>query len=157
MTAAVEITGATKRFGKEMALTGIDATIESGRLTGLVGPDGAGKTTLIRMMAALMTPTSGRIVVAGHDVAAEPDIVHAVTGYMPQRFGLYEDLSVIENLRLYARLRKMPDSGVHSAFERLLHFTQLEPFETRLAGRLHEAKARARLRVARPPRRFAAR
>jgi ABC-2 type transport system ATP-binding protein len=136
MSAAVEISGAGKRFGTRDALAGIDATIETGRLTGLVGPDGAGKTTLIRMMAALMTPTSGRIVVAGRDVATEPAAVHEVTGYMPQRFGLYEDLSVIENLRLYAQLRKLTDTGLHSTFERLLEFTQLGPFKSRLAGRL---------------------
>jgi drug efflux transport system ATP-binding protein len=133
---AVEITGAGKRFGAAPALSDITASIEGGRLTGLVGPDGAGKTTLLRMMAALMTPTSGRIVVAGRDVAKESDAVHELTGYMPQQFGLYEDLSVIENLRLYARLRRMPVEGSHSAFERLLQFTQLEPFKARLAGRL---------------------
>ena len=136
MTAAIEIHGVGKRFGVTNALTNIDATIESGRLTGLVGPDGAGKTTLIRMMAALMTPTSGRIVVAGHDVVAESAAVHLLTGYMPQRFGLYEDLSVIENLRLYAHLRRMTDEGLHSTFDRLLEFTQLGPFKARLAGRL---------------------
>ncbi|HVS24112.1 MAG TPA: ATP-binding cassette domain-containing protein [Gammaproteobacteria bacterium] len=136
MSAAVEISGVGKRFGATDALTGIDATIEAGRLTGLVGPDGAGKTTLIRLLAALMTPTSGRILVAGHDVASDPAAVHEATGYMPQRFGLYEDLSVIENLRLYAQLRKLTDTGLHSTFEQMLEFTQLGPFKSRLAGRL---------------------
>ncbi len=128
--------GAGKRFGAIDALTAIDATIETGRVTGLVGPDGAGKTTLLRMMAALMTPTSGRIVVAGHDVATAAARVHASTGYMPQRFGLYEDLSVIENLRLYAELRKVTGEEARSTFERLLEFTQLGAFTARLAGRL---------------------
>jgi ABC-2 type transport system ATP-binding protein len=136
MSAAVELRGVGKRFGATDALLGLDATIEAGRLTGLVGPDGAGKTTLIRMMAALMTPTSGRILVAGHDVATDPAAVHEATGYMPQRFGLYEDLSVIENLRLYAQLRKLTDLGSRSTFEQMLEFTQLGPFESRLAGRL---------------------
>ncbi len=136
MTAAVEIVAAGKRFGDIEALHAIDASIERGSLTGLVGPDGAGKTTLMRMLAALMTPTSGRISVAGCDVTAEPDQVHELTGYMPQRFGLYEDLSVIENLRLYADLRKITDTGREGTFERLLEFTQLEPFKSRLAGRL---------------------
>jgi drug efflux transport system ATP-binding protein len=136
VSGAVTIEAAGKRFGSVDALTALDATIERGRLTGLVGPDGAGKTTLMRMMAALMTPTSGRICVAGHDVATHAADVHARTGYMPQRFGLYEDLAVIENLRLYARLRGMPETGLHSTFERLLEFTQLGPFKSRLAGRL---------------------
>ena len=136
MAAAVEIVAASKRFGEIEALNRIDASIEAGRLTGLVGPDGAGKTTLMRMLAALMTPTSGCISVAGHDVAAAPAAVHELTGYMPQRFGLYEDLTVIENLRLYAELRKLGDTGLEQTFERLLQFTQLGPFKTRLAGRL---------------------
>jgi len=140
---AVEITAAGKRFGEIQALGSIDATIEAGHLTALVGPDGAGKTTLLRMMAALMAPSSGRITVAGADVVGQAALVHERTGYMPQRFGLYEDLSVIENLRLYADLRGVgaagdPDSdgGREDMFERLLRFTQLDPFKTRLAGRL---------------------
>jgi len=137
--AAIEIAGAGKRFGDAVALGSIDATIEAGRLTGLVGPDGAGKTTLLRMLAALMAPTSGHITVAGADVIEEAALVHERSGYMPQRFGLYEDLSVIENLRLYADLRAVSqseDGGREGMFERLLRFTQLEPFKTRLAGRL---------------------
>jgi ABC-2 type transport system ATP-binding protein len=134
--AAVDIVGVHKRFGETEALRGVDASVEAGRLTGLVGPDGAGKTTLIRMMAALMTPTEGRIRVAGCDVATEAPRVHASTGYMPQRFGLYEDLSVIENLRLYAQLRDIDPMGLDQTFQRLLDFTRLGPFQRRLAGRL---------------------
>ncbi|MGD8341322.1 MAG: ATP-binding cassette domain-containing protein, partial [Gammaproteobacteria bacterium] len=81
-------------------------------------------------------PTGGRIEIAGHDTADSRTAVHELTGYMPQRFGLYEDLSVIENLRLYARLRRIRDVDAHGMFERLLEFTQLAPFTTRLAGRL---------------------
>jgi ABC-2 type transport system ATP-binding protein len=136
MSAAVEIVAASKRFGEIEALSAVDATIERGRLTGLVGPDGAGKTTLLRMLAALMTPTSGRIEIVGRDAATSPAAVHELTGYMPQRFGLYEDLSVIENLHLYARLRRISDADAGGTFERLLEFTQLAPFKSRLAGRL---------------------
>jgi drug efflux transport system ATP-binding protein len=136
VSVAVELRGVVKRFADVEALAGIDATIEAGRLTGLVGPDGAGKTTLLRMMAALMSPTAGTLRVAGCDVVAEAERIHALTGYMPQRFGLYEDLSVIENLRLYAELRNVREHGLDQTFERLLHFTRLEPFKTRLAGRL---------------------
>jgi ABC-2 type transport system ATP-binding protein len=134
--AAVQIVGVTRQFGEVTALDGVDAAIEGGRLTGLVGPDGAGKTTLMRMMAALMAPTAGRICVAGHDVVTAAAGVHEATGYMPQRFGLYEDLSVIENLRLYASLRGIDEEGLDHTFERLLRFTRLEPFKARLAGRL---------------------
>jgi ABC-2 type transport system ATP-binding protein len=136
MAAAVEIVAASKRFGDIEALRTVDATIERGRLTGLVGPDGAGKTTLMRMLAALMTPTSGRIEIVGCDTAKSPAAVHELTGYMPQRFGLYEDLSVMQNLRLYARLRRIGAADADGTFERLLEFTQLAPFRSRLAGRL---------------------
>ena len=139
MSSAIEIVGVVKRFDEVTALAGIDANIEAGHLTGLVGPDGAGKTTLMRMMAALMAPSEGHIRTAGCDVVSDAERVHAVTGYMPQRFGLYEDLSVIENLRLHATLRGITEAGeggMHETFERLLHFTRLEPFKARLAGRL---------------------
>ena len=111
MSSAIEIVGVVKRFDEVTALAGIDASIEAGQLTGLVGPDGAGKTTLMRMMAALMAPSEGHIRTAGCDVVSEAERVHAVTGYMPQRFGLYEDLSVIENLRLHATLRGITEAG----------------------------------------------
>jgi len=136
MEAAIAIEAAGKRFGEIEALGSIDATIERGRLTGLVGPDGSGKTTLMRVLASLMMPTSGRVRVAGYDVAEAPDKIHELTGYMPQRFGLYEDLSVIENLRLYADLRWASAAGLEAIFARLLDFTQLAPFKDRLAGRL---------------------
>jgi ABC-2 type transport system ATP-binding protein len=136
MVAAIEIAGAGKRFGEIEALSAIDATIERGRLTGLVGPDGAGKTTLMRVLAALMTPTSGCVSVAGCDVITAASEIHELAGYMPQRFGLYEDLSVIENLRLYAELRKSGAAELEGTFERLLEFTQLSAFKTRLAGHL---------------------
>jgi len=136
LAVAVEIAGVSKSFGDFEALQSLDASIESGRLTGLVGPDGSGKTTLLRMLAALLTPTSGRIQIAGVDVAADPASVHERTGYMPQRFGLYEDLSVMENLRLYAQLRSIGHDKRDDTFARLLEFTQLAPFTARLAGSL---------------------
>jgi ABC-2 type transport system ATP-binding protein len=134
--AAIAIRGLDKRFGAFTALKSIQATINSAELTGLVGPDGAGKTTLLRVLAGLMTPTSGNVEVAGHDVVADNAAIHEVVGYMPQRFGLYEDLTVIENLNLYARLRSLPRGEAQQVFQQLLHFTRLEPFTQRLAGRL---------------------
>lgn len=133
---AVEIVGVTKFFGNVEALHEITANILPGRLTGLVGPDGAGKTTLMRLMAALMAPTAGRIIVADCDTVHDSNRIHTLTGYMPQRFGLYEDLSVMENLRLYAQLQGVEPNTHQDIFERLLTFTRLAPFTQRLAGRL---------------------
>ncbi len=133
---AVEITALDKRFGQVQALRALDARIRYGRLTGLVGPDGAGKTTLMRILTGLLEPTSGNAVVAGFDTVADNDAIHVVTGYMPQRFGLYEDLSVMENMRLYARLRGMDAERNADLFAELLEFTRLEPFTERLAGKL---------------------
>ncbi len=136
MAAAIEVRGLIKRFGDVTALDELDTSIAEGQLTGLVGPDGAGKTTLLRIMAALMAPTAGTVRVAGFDVTTDSDDIHVRVGYMPQRFGLYEDLTVMENLSLYARLRGLEPGVANSTFERLLHFTRLAPFVKRLAGRL---------------------
>ncbi len=135
-TAAVIIDGVVKNFGKVEALRGFNAQIHYGRLTGLVGPDGAGKTTLMRIMTGLLVPNDGSVTLAGFDVVTDNTAIHIASGYMPQRFGLYEDLSVMENMRLYAQLRGM-DADHHSdIFEDLLDFTRLGPFTERLAGKL---------------------
>ena len=104
MKVAVEMLDLYKRFSNTEAIAGLSTTIKSGQLTGLVGPDGAGKTTLMRMMAALMSPSEGSLKICGHDVVKDAAAIHQLTGYMPQRFGLYEDLSVMENLDLYGDL-----------------------------------------------------
>ncbi|MFC5439171.1 ATP-binding cassette domain-containing protein [Rhodanobacter ginsenosidimutans] len=134
--AAVVIERVDKRFGEVHALRGLSATIRYGRLTGLVGPDGAGKTTLMRIMTGLLVPDAGSVALAGFDVVKDNDAIHVASGYMPQRFGLYEDLSVMENMRLYARLRGMDADGHTDLFAELLEFTRLGPFTTRLAGKL---------------------
>jgi ABC-2 type transport system ATP-binding protein len=118
------------------ALDNLDLQIEPGRVTGLVGPDGAGKTTLMRLLAALMLPSSGSLTVCGHDTAGDPGGIRRVVSYMPQRFGLYEDLTVAENLNLYADLHGVIGAERQQAFARLLGFTKLGPFTDRLAGRL---------------------
>ena len=136
-TDAIRLVGVTKTFGDAPpALDDITATIRSGEITGLVGPDGAGKTTLIRLMTALMLPDAGTIDVLGHDTRTDAASIHAEIGYMPQRFGLYEDLSVQENLDLYADLRGLPKPGRPAIFNELLTFTDLKRFTTRLAGKL---------------------
>ena len=137
MTSLVRIDGVGKSFGTdEPALSEITATIEPGTVTGLVGPDGAGKTTLIRLMAGLMMPDQGSISVFDLDTRTHADKIQAAIGYMPQRFGLYEDLTVQENLDLYAELRGLPRDQRTDVFARLLDFTGLARFTERLAGRL---------------------
>lgn len=119
-----------------LALDKITATIEPGTITGLVGPDGAGKTTLIRLMTGLMQPTSGSIQVCGIDTQSHDETLYEKIGYMPQKFGLYEDLTVIENLKLYAALRDLPAQEQPAVFEKMLKFTNLAPFIDRRAGKL---------------------
>jgi ABC-2 type transport system ATP-binding protein len=119
-----------------VALDGISAVIQPGMITGLVGPDGAGKTTLLRLIAGLLRPTSGRVVVFGHDMTSDAAAAHPDIGYMPQRFGLYEDLSVAENLDLFADLHAMALAVRQDRIARLLQFTGLERFTGRLAGQL---------------------
>jgi ABC-2 type transport system ATP-binding protein len=133
----VQLTSVHKRFGSaEPALSGIEGTVRAGEITGLVGPDGAGKTTLIRMMTGLLAPDSGSIHVLGFDAQRQGAAVQASIGYMPQRFGLYEDLTVRENLDLYADLRALPLQERAQVFGQLLQFTDLARFQTRLAGKL---------------------
>lgn len=126
-----------KRFpGGVEALEGISFDLSAGSFLGLVGPDGAGKTTLMRIIAGLMNPTSGEVRVSGRDPAREGSAIREQLGYMPQKFGLYEDLSVMENLRLNADLRKIRGPERSKAFDRLLEFTDLAPFQGRRAGAL---------------------
>ncbi len=124
--------------GKEriQALNGLHLTVAPHRVTGLIGPDGAGKTTLMRLCAGLLAPDAGELRVLGLDVAREPLAVQAAIGYMPQRFGLYEDLSVQENLDLFADLHGVARDKRPERYRRLLAMSGLGPFCKRLAGRL---------------------
>ncbi|MCG8415921.1 MAG: ATP-binding cassette domain-containing protein [Pseudomonadales bacterium] len=132
----VEISALHKSFQDLQALCDVTATIDAGKLTGLVGPDGAGKTTLLRCLAGLLSPTSGSIRILQQDPVTDSSELVEQIGYMPQRFGLYEDLSVIENLRLYAQLRQIETTQRDQIFEQLLEFTKLAPFQQRRAGKL---------------------
>lgn len=143
---AVELRHVTRRFNTEAgpvtAIGLLSAQIRSGKLTGIVGPDGAGKTTLMRLIAGLLLPDEGSVQAFGAspgddaaDLSAYPEAESAI-GYMPQRFGLYEDLSVQQNLDLYAALHGVPSERRPVRFEQLLRFTALAPFTQRLAGRL---------------------
>ena len=127
-----------KREGDEIvrALDGVSLEVQAGTLTALVGPDGAGKTTLIRLAAGLMTADAGELTVLGIDVSMEPQLVQDRIGYMPQKFGLYEDLSVQENLDLYADLHGIGTEDRAQVYPRLMDMTALGPFTHRLAGQL---------------------
>lgn len=118
------------------ALDQINATIPKGKIVGLAGPDGAGKTTLMRLIAGLLVPNEGSITVAGFDSVTQSDSIDKIIGYMPQKFGLYEDLTVQQNLNLYADLRGVTGLARKEAFEKLLAFTALAPFTGRLAEAL---------------------
>src|SRR5262249_29067793 len=123
-----------KRFqgGRVPAIDRLTTAIGPGRVPGLVGPDGAGKTTLLRLFAALLLPDEGSIVVCGFDTRGDPTGLRQAVSYMPQRFGLYEDLTVQENLTLYADLRGVVGEERERAFDRLLRFTGLATFTSRL-------------------------
>ncbi|GGD69455.1 ATP-binding cassette domain-containing protein [Croceicoccus mobilis] len=132
--AVARVSGLSKNFdgAEKPALSDVSLEILTGRVTGLVGPDGAGKTTLIRILAGLMKADGGEVEVLG----GKPGRDLADIGYMPQRFGLYEDLSVEQNLQLYAEMRALPREDHDETFARLLKFTDLDRFRERLAGNL---------------------
>jgi ABC-2 type transport system ATP-binding protein len=136
--AVASVRGLVKAFpgAARPALAGIDLDVRAGIVTGLVGPDGAGKTTLLRMLAGLLVPSAGEVSVLGSNPASDSAGLRDLLGYMPQRFGLYEDLTVGENLALYADLKGLVGSARDATFERLLAFTSLAPFTARLAGQL---------------------
>ncbi len=128
----------TKTFSgnSRSSIDALCAEIRPGRITGLVGPDGAGKTTLVRLIAGLLKPTEGSVSSFGLDSVRDSAKIREILGYMPQRFGLYEDLSVLENMNLYAEMRGLEKHERKDRFAELLHFTGLEPFTERLARRL---------------------
>ena len=134
----ITLEGVEKSFpGLESpAVASLTTEIRSGAVTGLVGPDGAGKTTLLRMLAGLLKPSHGKLTVVGLDPVENDRQLHSILGYMPQKFGLYEDLTVMENLTLYADLRGVTGEQRRQTFERLLTFTDLTRFTERLAGKL---------------------
>lgn len=132
----VKISDLSKSFDTEIALKKIDITFPKGCIMGLAGPDGAGKTTLIRLIAGLLKPTQGQITVAGYDTIKDADVIHQLVSYMPQKFGLYEDLTVLQNLNLYADLQGVLGEARSQVFTKLLDFTNLAPFTDRLAGAL---------------------
>jgi len=126
----------TRRFGDLTAVDDLSFGVREGELFGLVGPDGAGKTTTLRMLAGVVRPTSGDARLGGVSVTGNPEGVKHELAYMSQRFGLYADLTVMENIDFYADLYRVPKRERAARLERLFEFSGLEPFRDRLAGRL---------------------
>lgn len=137
-TQTITFSSVSKSFdkGHSYALKDITLEIGKGKLVGLAGPDAAGKTTFLRLLAGLLRPTSGKVTIFGLDTVVDQKELNTITGYMPQRFGLYEDLTVAENLELYAELHGLSRQTREKQFARILTFTTLEPFQKRLAGNL---------------------
>jgi ABC-2 type transport system ATP-binding protein len=126
----------TRTFGTLTAVRRLNLTVEKGEIFGLVGPDGAGKTTIMRMFSGILPPTGGDAWVLGHHIVRENEPLKGEIGYMSQRFGLYGDLTVLENLHFYADLYDVSRSERGGKIERLLSFSKLAPFGDRLAHNL---------------------
>ncbi len=135
-TAAIETRGLVKQYDAVRAVDGLDLTVRRGEVFGLIGPDGAGKTTTMRMLAGVLPPDGGKAQVLGSDVIGDPEQVKERIGYMSQRFGLYEDLTVAENIDFYADLYLVGRKEREVRFKRLMEFSRLSPFLDRLAGKL---------------------
>jgi ABC-2 type transport system ATP-binding protein len=136
MAAIIETRDLTRRFGDLVAVDHLNLAVERGEIFGLVGPDGAGKTTTLRMLCGLMDPSEGSASVAGYDVVRNPQAVKDQIGYMAQRFGLYQDLTVEENMTFYADLFGIMGREREELSAGLLRMTRMEPFRARQAGRL---------------------
>jgi drug efflux transport system ATP-binding protein len=132
----IDVQDLTKTFGETVAVNGLSLEVADGEIFGLIGPDGAGKTTTLRVISTAMLPTSGRVEVGGLDVTRKAEAVKQLIGYMPQRFALYPDLTVIENLNFFADMFGAPAAERHQQIERLLGFARLTDFTTRRAQNL---------------------
>ena len=132
----IRIVDLHKSFGETEAVNGLSFSVARGEIFGIVGPDGAGKSTLLRMVSGILEPTSGSIEVMGRDVAADRFSLKEHLAYMPQRFGLYEDLSVEENIYFFGRLFGLSRREIRERMPALYNFSWLQPFAKRLAGKL---------------------
>ncbi len=133
---AIVVSALEKRFGPVRAVDGLSFDVRPGEIFGLVGPDGAGKTTTLRILAGVLAPDGGQATVAGFDVSADPEGAKHELSYMPQRFGLYEDLTIDENIRFYADLFGVPRAQRESRAAELLTAAGLAEFRSRTAGKL---------------------
>jgi len=135
-TPMIRIAGLTRKFAHMTAVNRLDLEVNAGEIFGLVGPDGAGKTTTLRLLCGLMDPSAGQVWVDGHDVGKDLDRVKDAIGYMAQRFALYGDLTVSENMRFYGDLFGISEEKRVPLTARLLQMTRMEPFQERRAGQL---------------------
>lgn len=133
---SIHATGLRRTFGELVAVDALDLDVAEGEIFGLVGPDGAGKSTTMRMLTGILTPSAGQAQVAGCDVAHDAERLKEHIGYMSQRFGLYPDLSVMENIDFYADIYGVVSRNRAAKIEQLLGFSHLTPFKHRLAGNL---------------------
>jgi ABC-2 type transport system ATP-binding protein len=134
--AAIRAENLTKRFGDLTAVDSLTLEVAEGEIFGLVGPDGAGKTTTMRLLTSIMEPDAGEAWVAGYHIVKQAEAIKENIGYMSQRFGLYPDLTVMENINFYADVYCEPHKGRQEKIERLLAFSNLTPFKKRLADNL---------------------
>jgi ABC-2 type transport system ATP-binding protein len=132
----ISIHSLTKQFGETIAVKDLSLEVMPGQVFGLIGPDGAGKTTTLRVISTAMAPTTGQVMVGGIDVTRDPESVKKLIGYMPQRFALYPDLTVLENLNFFADVFGSPRAQRSELIERLLGFARLTEFQARLARNL---------------------
>jgi len=133
---AIVTTELTRRFGPRVAVDRLSLTIREGEIFGLLGPNGSGKTTIIRMLCGVLVPTSGHAVVGGYDIAREPERVKRIIGYVSQKFSLYPDLTVRENISFYGDAYGVPGREAAERKRELLHLTRLEGREDQAAGSL---------------------
>ena len=134
MPALIEASDLRKSFGENRAVAGVSLSVGAGQAYGLVGPDGAGKTTTMRLLVGALTSEGGSVVIDGHDLAHNPERARAAVGYLPQRFSLYSDLTVLENLRFFGEVREIRGKELAARSAELLGFVGLNGFEGRLSG-----------------------
>jgi ABC-2 type transport system ATP-binding protein len=132
----VQTSGLTKKFGSLVAVDHMDLSVKAGEIFGFLGPNGAGKTTTVRILCGLMMPTSGNATVVGHDVVTEPEEVKQRIGYMPQAYGLYDDLTVDENLEFFGSVYRVPRDERRKRADEILQLVRLEEFRKHYAGQL---------------------
>ena len=135
-TFIIQTENLTKKFGTVVAVNNLSLAVRRGEIFGLVGPDGAGKTTTIRMLAAIMNPTTGKATVAGYDTVKQGEAIKHHIGYMAQQFNLYGDLSVLENITFFADIFAVRGKIRRERIDKLLHFARLTEFTDRRAGKL---------------------